>query len=103
MTSTSSTRNAFNGYLERKLVAQIDRQPEEHATRVKLLDLYFETHRHNDFVHQAARLYAGLRERAATSPEWQRCVSMGGILDCMPDICEVGTLMGLPILAPRSH
>jgi len=99
----ASSLNAVHRYVEKKLVAQIQRKPHERAARLQLLDLYFETGRKDDFVRHAGLLYAGLGDRAAASPEWQRCASMGGILGCIPAIRALGTaLVATPVLSRRA-
>ena len=83
-TPIASAAHNVHGALEQLLLAQLKEQPGALPARMQLLELYFETHRRDDFLRQANQLYSQLRERAPASSDWQKCVSMGRMLS--PDV-----------------
>jgi tryptophan synthase beta chain len=70
----------FHAELERLLLKQLEAQPRLDDVRVKLLELYFETHRKDDFVKAARAFHRLLDKAAAGSRDWQRVASMGRML-----------------------
>ena len=69
----------FYQELEQLLLKQLEEKPSLDDVRVKLLELYFEQHRRDDFV-KAARTFARLQPKRAESRDWQRVASMGRML-----------------------
>ena len=69
----------FYQELEQLLVKQLEEKPSLDDVRMKLLELYFEQHRRDDFV-KAARTFSRLLPKRAESRDWQRVASMGRML-----------------------
>jgi tryptophan synthase beta chain len=69
----------FYGDLEKLFRDQLERKPDLHTVRLKLLELYYEIQRKDDFLREARTLRPQLRDPKA--PEWQKCLSMGRMLD----------------------
>lgn len=81
--STGGTQApSFHDQMEHLLLEQLKAHPRNHAARLKLLELYFESGRSGPFLRHAEEL-AGLTPDKAASPEWQKCMSMGRML--VPD------------------
>lgn len=70
---------AFSLDLEQLLLRQLAEKPELDDVRVKLLELYFEQHRQDDFTKAARAFHRRLRN-PEQSREWQRVASMGRML-----------------------
>ena len=62
---------SFHDQLEGLLTEQLKAQPRNQAARLKLLELYYETHRAAQFLRAAQEL-ADLTPNKAASPEWQK-------------------------------
>lgn len=74
-----STLGGFYDDLEQLLRQQLKDNPRLHDLRFKLLELYYETGRRNDFLREARSL--SLRyDRKEQSVEWKRVASMGRML-----------------------
>ncbi len=73
---------SFHDQLEGVLIEQLKTQPGNQGARLKLLELYFESHRITPFLRVAKEL-ADQTPNKAASPEWQKCASMGRML--IPD------------------
>ena len=69
----------FYQQLELLLRQQLDRQPDLQDVRLKLLELYYEMRRPEDFLRAARTLRHAIRE-PGKSREWQRIASMGRML-----------------------
>jgi tryptophan synthase beta chain len=69
----------FRAELERLMLGQLEQQPGLAEVRARLLELYFEQNRREDFVKQAQIYHRALRQ-PAESREWQRIASMGRML-----------------------
>src|SRR5437879_4639050 len=67
--------DSFYRDLESLLLQQLKDDPKQHHVRLKLLELYYETRRTEDFMKQARTLAAVQRDHNAR--EWQKCISMG--------------------------
>ncbi len=74
--SSPEPMGAFYADLEKLLRQQIEQAPSQIAVRMKLLDLYFETGRREDFLREARQLHARIKN-PSQSPDWQKCASMG--------------------------
>jgi tryptophan synthase beta chain len=70
---------SFHEQMEHLLLEQLKTHPRNHAARLKLLELYFEAERTGPFLRHAEEL-AGYTPDKATSPEWQKALSMGRML-----------------------
>lgn len=77
--STVKQASAFYEDLESLLKDEMRQQPALLDVRLKLAELYSQTHRIDDFV-QHARQTRVLIKTPKTSPEWRRIVSMGRLL-----------------------
>ncbi|HUS23360.1 MAG TPA: pyridoxal-phosphate dependent enzyme [Candidatus Binatia bacterium] len=75
---TGERLDSFYRDLETLLLQQLNDDAKQHAVRLKLLELYFETRRTEDFLKQARTLWA--KQGNATTREWQKTISMGMIL-----------------------
>lgn len=69
----------FHQELEQLLRKQLERQPGLADVRMRLLQLYYETRRPEDFVKTARPLHQSLKDPRA-SRDWQRVASMGRML-----------------------
>jgi tryptophan synthase beta chain len=69
----------FHRELETLLEKQLAQQPDQDDVRLKLLELYFEQHRGEDFM-KLARAYHRRVARPDRSRDWQRVASMGRML-----------------------
>jgi tryptophan synthase beta chain len=79
----------FREGLEKLLRAKLQQNPGQPDVRLRLLDLYFESRRDQDFLRLAREHHRTLLD-ASTSREWQRVASMGRML-----------LPGESLFAPR--
>ncbi|MDR3418878.1 MAG: pyridoxal-phosphate dependent enzyme [Nevskia sp.] len=79
MAIRSPEQPSFHDQLESLLTEQLKTQPRNHAARLKLLELYYETHRAASFLRVAQEL-SDLTPDKVASPEWQKCLSMGRML-----------------------
>ena len=70
--------DVFYRDLERLLLEQLKADARQHYVRLKLLEMYFETRRIDEFMKQALLLQSLQRDPRAV--EWQKCVSMGMVL-----------------------
>ena len=70
---------SFHQQLENLLREQLHSQPRNHAARLKLLELYYETRRAGPFLAVAQELAELIPDKAA-STEWQKCASLGRML-----------------------
>jgi tryptophan synthase beta chain len=71
--------------LERALRDQLRDQPDLAIARAMLLELYFKTGQRAAFSAEARKLLRTI-DNPATSLEWQRCASMGRLLDPTTDL-----------------
>lgn len=78
--ASSEKLQDFYQELEQLLRKQLEQQPGLDDVRLKLLELFFEQHRRDDFVTAARALQRRLGAAAATSRDWQRIASMGRML-----------------------
>lgn len=69
----------FYRELEQLLCKQLEQQPDLQDVRLKLLELYYETRRPEEFLKTARPLLRALGD-PARSREWQRVASMGRML-----------------------
>ena len=69
----------FYRELEQLLRKQLEQQPDLQDVRLKLLELYYETRRPEDFLKTARPLHHSIRE-PGKSRDWQRVASMGRML-----------------------
>ena len=69
----------YRADLERLMLEQLAQQPGRVDVRARLLELYFEQNRRDEFVKQAQALHRALRQ-PSDSREWQRVASMGRML-----------------------
>lgn len=76
--------------LEQALRDQIKRQPDLLLARVMLLELYFKAGRREAFVIEARKLHRRVDD-PASSLEWQRCASMGRLLDPKATLFRTGS------------
>jgi tryptophan synthase beta chain len=79
MATPDKATPSFHQQLESLLREQLRIHPRNHAARLKLLELYFETQRAGPFLAMAQELENQTVDKA-TSPEWQKCLSMGRML-----------------------
>lgn len=79
MTTTDGVAPSYHQQLENLLRGQLRTQPRNHAVRLKLLELYYETRRVGPFLALATEMAELIPDKAASS-EWQKCASMGRML-----------------------
>lgn len=76
--------------LERALREQLRRQPDLALARVMLLELYFKMGRRSAFFNEAKKLYRFVPD-PESSLEWQRCASLGRLLDPTNELYRRGS------------
>ncbi|HVT34847.1 MAG TPA: pyridoxal-phosphate dependent enzyme, partial [Nevskiaceae bacterium] len=74
-----ATLASFYGDMERLLTTQLQASPKDHNVRLKLLEVYYETHRKSDFLREAHNLARDF-DRKRRAADWNRMVSMGRML-----------------------
>ncbi|HVT34769.1 MAG TPA: pyridoxal-phosphate dependent enzyme [Nevskiaceae bacterium] len=74
--------SSFYVDLEKLLRQQLQVEPRSKDLRLKLLELYFDTSRSEDFLREARNLAQDIRNKSS-SAEWQRAANMGRML--LPD------------------
>lgn len=79
MATPEKAAPSFHQQLEGLLREQLHSQPRNHAARLKLLELYYETGRSGPFLAAARELAEMIPDKAASS-EWQKCASLGRML-----------------------
>ena len=81
-TAAQDGSTSFYGDLEKLLRTQLEQEPRSKDLRIKLLELYFETARPEEYLREARFLAQDIRDKSS-SPEWQRAANMGRML--LPD------------------
>ena len=76
--------------LEQALREQVRRHPDLLLARVMLLELYFKAGRREAFVAEARKLHRRV-DNPEGSLEWQRCASMGRLLDPRDELFRSGS------------
>lgn len=76
---TATASLSFYSDLERLLSRQLGDNPRLHHVRIKLIDLYYETGRREEFLREARLLASGF-DRRANPVEWKRVMGMGRLL-----------------------
>lgn len=79
---------SFYGDMEKLLQQQLAAEPASRDLRLKLIELYFETNRPNEFLREAAVISRDIRDKPK-SKEWQRVESMGRMLVPHADLFRV--------------
>lgn len=69
----------YRAELERLMLSQLEQQPGLAEVRARLLELYFEQNRRDEFLKHAQHYHRALRQ-PGESREWQRIASMGRML-----------------------
>ena len=70
----------FYKELEHLLQKQLDANPESYDVRLKLLELYYEQHRSEEFLRAARTWFSRLKSSPAAERDWSRVASMGRML-----------------------
>ena len=93
---------SFYDDLEKLLVQQISKQPNLMNLRLRLAELYYETRRTDDFLHQARQMRALIKE-GVKSEEWRKVMSMGRMIaDHDPLFVEASPDSTIEFIAPKT-
>ena len=82
MTTQVPRGNRFNETLEKQLLRELDARPDMVKLRLRLLELYFEAQRADEFLQHARLVASTVRDRES-APEWRNVVELGRRL--LPD------------------
>ena len=81
-TEAQGRPTSFYGDMEKLLRTQLEHEPRSKDLRLKLLELYFDTGRADEYLREARTLAQDIRNKSA-STEWQKAANMGRML--LPD------------------
>lgn len=100
--ASSQKPSSFYDDLEKLLVEQISTQPNLMNLRLRLAELYYETRRTDDFLHQARQMRA-LIKPGVKAEEWRKMVSMGRMIaDHDPLFLEVSSDASIEFITPKT-
>lgn len=99
----ASSANAFFEDLEKLLVSEIAKKPDNRALQLKLAELYSQTARITDFVAVARRIRELAGRHPERSDEWLRVLNMGRSLCPDEPLFTLSPSSGFAFEAPREE